>query len=65
MRIMTTSISSHWFISIVGVVLFGSAQARDGDTSSPRWALGGFYASVVQPGIIRPGDPISLLDQVV
>jgi MOSC domain-containing protein YiiM len=28
-------------------------------------ALGGFYASVVQPGIVRPGDPISLLDQMV
>jgi MOSC domain-containing protein YiiM len=40
------------------------AQVRDGDTSSPRWAMGGFYASVVQPGIIRPGDPISLLDQM-
>jgi MOSC domain-containing protein YiiM len=41
------------------------AQVRDGDTSSPRWAMGGFYASVVQPGIIGPGDPISLLDQMV
>jgi MOSC domain-containing protein YiiM len=40
------------------------AQVRDGDTSSPRWAMGGFYARVVQPGIIRPGDPISLLDQL-
>jgi MOSC domain-containing protein YiiM len=28
-------------------------------------ALGGFYASVVQPGVVRPGDPISLLDQMV
>jgi MOSC domain-containing protein YiiM len=35
------------------------------DSSSPRWAMGGFYASVVQPGIVRPGDPISLLDQLV
>jgi MOSC domain-containing protein YiiM len=29
------------------------------------FALGGFYASVVRPGIVRPGDPISLLDQMV
>jgi MOSC domain-containing protein YiiM len=36
-----------------------------GDPSSPRWALSGFYASVVQPGPVRPGDPISLLDQMV
>jgi MOSC domain-containing protein YiiM len=41
------------------------AQVRAGDASSPRWGLAGFYASVVQPGIVRPGDPISLLDQMV
>jgi MOSC domain-containing protein YiiM len=41
------------------------AQVKAGDPSSPRWALAGFYASVVQPGIVRPGDPISLLDQMV
>jgi hypothetical protein len=42
MRIMTTSISSHWFISIVGVVLFGSAQARDGDKDRIRQECPGF-----------------------
>ena len=31
------------------------------DTSSPRWGLSGFYASVVQPGPIRAGDPIVLI----
>jgi MOSC domain-containing protein YiiM len=41
------------------------AQVQAGDPSSPRWALSGFYASVVQPGPIRPGDPICLLDQMV
>jgi len=41
------------------------AQVKAGDPSSPRWALSGFYASVVRPGPIRPGDPISLLDQMV
>jgi MOSC domain-containing protein YiiM len=40
------------------------ALVNAGDPSSPRWALSGFYAGVVQPGTIRPGDPISLLDQI-
>lgn len=31
-----------------------------GDAESPRWALGGFYASVLQEGVIRPGDEIVL-----
>lgn len=35
-------------------------QARD--ASSPRWGLSGFYASVVQPGIVRPRDPIALVE---
>ena len=39
-------------------------QVDDGDPSSPRWAMSGFYASIVQPGIVRPGDPISPLDQM-
>src|SRR5437016_2395706 len=33
------------------------AKVNGGDASSPRWGLGGFYASVVQLGTIRPGDP--------
>jgi len=37
------------------------AKVKARDASSPRWGLGGFYASVVQPGVIRPGDPIVLL----
>jgi MOSC domain-containing protein YiiM len=41
------------------------AQVQAGDPQSPRWGLSGFYASVVQPGTIRPGDPITLLDQFV
>jgi MOSC domain-containing protein YiiM len=40
------------------------AQVKAGDPSSPRWAMAGFYASVVQPGIVRPGDPVVLLDQM-
>lgn len=40
-------------------------RVQAGDPHSPRWGLGGFYASVIQPGTIRPGDPITLLDQLV
>ncbi|HSP68833.1 MAG TPA: MOSC domain-containing protein [Bryobacteraceae bacterium] len=38
-------------------------EAKDGNPASPVWGLGGFYASVVQAGTIRPGDPIHLLDE--
>jgi MOSC domain-containing protein YiiM len=38
---------------------------KAGDPSSLLWGLSGFYASVVQPGTIRTGDPIRLLDQAV
>lgn len=41
------------------------ARVKAGDTSSPLWAMSGFYASVVQGGPVRPGDPISPLDQAV
>ncbi len=34
-------------------------QVRVGDTTSPRWGLSGFYASVIQPGFIRQGDEIT------
>jgi MOSC domain-containing protein YiiM len=37
------------------------AQVQAGDAGSPRWGLSGFYASVVQPGTINPGDAIALL----
>jgi MOSC domain-containing protein YiiM len=40
-------------------------DVKAGDPSSPRWGLSGFYASVVQPGPIQAGDPITLLDQAV
>jgi MOSC domain-containing protein YiiM len=36
-----------------------------GNTSSPLWALAGFYASVIQSGHVRPGDPFALLEQAV
>jgi MOSC domain-containing protein YiiM len=37
------------------------AQARAGDSSSPRWGLSGFYASVVHAGVIHVGDAIFLV----
>jgi MOSC domain-containing protein YiiM len=35
------------------------------DPSSPRWAMSGFYSSVVQTGVIRQDDIIALVDHVV
>jgi MOSC domain-containing protein YiiM len=35
-----------------------------GDSNSPRWALSGFYARVVRPGLVFPGNVISLLSEV-
>ncbi len=33
---------------------------RAGDTGSPHWAHGGFYARIIQPGMIQAGDPVVL-----
>ena len=41
------------------------ALTKAGDPSSPVWATAGFYASVSQSGLVRPGDPFALLDQFV
>ena len=41
------------------------AGCKARDASSTRWGLSGFYASVVHTGVIRPGDPVTLLDQLV
>ena len=32
------------------------------DPSSPKWGLSGFYASVLTPGVIRPGDTIAVCE---
>ena len=34
------------------------ARVVKGDTQSPLWGLSGFYASVVEPGIVRAGDSV-------
>jgi MOSC domain-containing protein YiiM len=36
------------------------ALTRDGDPASLKWGLSGVYASVVIPGMVRPGDAIVL-----
>jgi MOSC domain-containing protein YiiM len=37
------------------------ARVVKGDHESPLWGLSGFYASCVEPGIVRPGDTITLV----
>ena len=37
------------------------ARAQAGNYQSSVWGMSGFYASVVQSGVLRPGDPITLL----
>lgn len=37
------------------------ARAMRADPSSEVWGLSGFYTSVLEPGILRPGDSIILL----
>lgn len=39
-------------------------QVKAGDPSSPKWGMSGFYASIVRPGSIRPGDTITLMGEV-
>lgn len=39
-------------------------QVKDGDPTSPRWGMSGFYTRVLQPGPVRPGDIISVVAQL-
>jgi len=40
-------------------------EVKAGNHHSPVWGMGGFYASVAEPGWIQPGDPVTFLDQAV
>lgn len=40
------------------------ASVKAGDSSSPRWGRGGYYAAVLTPGILRVGDPVVPLEQL-
>jgi MOSC domain-containing protein YiiM len=44
----------------IQAAIFGS-RAQGWDPASPVWGLSGFYASVAEPGIVRPGDQIDLM----
>jgi MOSC domain-containing protein YiiM len=48
----------------IGTAVYDQS-VKSGDWSSPRWGLSGFYASVVEPGPLRAGDSLVLLDPVV
>lgn len=37
-------------------------RTMQGDHSSEVWGLSGFYASVEEPGLLRPGDAITLIE---
>jgi MOSC domain-containing protein YiiM len=37
------------------------ALTEAGDPASPKWGLSGVYASVVAPGLVRPGDAVVLV----
>ncbi|MCL4794979.1 MAG: MOSC domain-containing protein [Bryobacteraceae bacterium] len=45
--------------------LLYDTRAKQGDPSSPCWARGGFYAAVLEPGLIRQGSAIVLLEVTV
>ena len=36
-------------------------QVNQRDHTSPRWGMSGFYASVVSPGPVGPGDIIAVV----
>jgi MOSC domain-containing protein YiiM len=40
------------------------AQCKAGDIMSAHWAHGGFYARVVQPGMIQAGDAVVLVSDI-
>ena|ERR1051326_3430710 len=49
-------------IQVYGAGIGAAIYDRDvkaGDPSSPRWGLSGFYAAVLEPGTIRPGETIT------
>ena len=40
-------------------------HVKAGDCSSPYWGMSGLYAAVREPGLVRPGDAIEVLEQAV
>ena len=35
-------------------------QVKQGDASSPRWGLAGFYARILEEGLVREGDAVAV-----
>ena len=58
-RMRTPCATLNVYGSGIQAAMFDAA-VQAGDPASPRWGLSGFYASVVQPGTVRPGDAITL-----
>lgn len=50
-------------LSVYGNIQSGmyDAGVAAGDTASPVWGMSGFYASVIQPGVVRPNDRVALI----
>jgi len=59
-RMRTPCATLNVYGSGIQAAMFDAA-VQAGDPASPRWGLSGFYASVVQPGTVRPGDMITLV----
>ena len=52
-------------LDVYGHELLGLIPGKGAQPSDPAWAMGGFYASVVEPGWVRAGDIICLVDAAV
>ncbi len=52
-------------LDVYGPGLQRDVFREDGGPEDPVWGLGGFYCSVVQPGLIRANDVILIVDAAV
>lgn len=52
-------------LDVYGRELPGLIPGKNAPPSDPLWATGGFYCSVVEPGWVRAGDIICLVDAAV
>jgi len=53
-------------LDVYGASLKGEicdARVKAGDSDSPRWGMSGLYASVIEPGAVRPDDIIVAVDR--
>ncbi len=55
MRVPCTTLNVYG--SGIQAALYDAAVAAC-DPESPRWGLSGFYAAVIRPGVVKPGDAI-------